>query len=70
MYEHGEGVRRDYFRACTYYQKACNDGLAPSCHGLAMMYQRGRGVKTDLQKARIFYKKACDAGYKKACSGL
>ena len=70
MYEHGEGVRRDYIRACTYYQKACNDGLAPGCHGLGMMYQRGRGVKTDLQKARTFYKKACDRGYKKACSGL
>ena len=70
MYELGDGVRRDYFRASTYYQKACNGGSASGCHGLGMMYQLGRGIRKNISRAEASFRKACDGGSEQACDCL
>jgi TPR repeat protein len=62
MYEDGQGVRQDYFKAAKLYTKACDAGEAKGCLLLAFMYEDGKGVRKDESIAKEYYGKACDNG--------
>jgi TPR repeat protein len=77
-YRAGRNVKKDYFKAAEYYQKACDSGEAKEGHGssiahyqqkakgcyyLASMYHEGMGVKKDKVKERKYFKKSCDGKY-------
>jgi hypothetical protein len=47
LYENGWGVKRDYARARTWYEKAVAQGNAVAQTNLGMMYESGNGVKQD-----------------------
>ena len=61
MYNNGDGVKRDSFKAVKLYKKACDSGFANGCSHLGLMYYYGRGVKQDSSKAIKLFKKACEA---------
>lgn len=60
MYNKGENVRLDKFKAVELYQKSCTGNDETGCNNLGVMYQNGEGVRLDLSKALSFYGKACD----------
>ena len=60
MYQNGEGVARDDFKATSLYRKACDGGIARGCTNLGWMTQNGVGADKDLAKAVSLYRKSCD----------
>ena len=82
MYEGGEGVARDPFRAAALYSreaglysKACDAGDASACTDLGGLYDdsydnRPRQFAKDYPRAVALYSKACDAGNADGCSSL
>ncbi|HHO42486.1 MAG TPA: sel1 repeat family protein [Epsilonproteobacteria bacterium] len=59
MYETGDGIKQDSFKAAELYQKACDGGNAWGCNNLGFMYHNGDGIiKQDKVKALELYKKS------------
>lgn len=50
--------------------KACDGGVATSCHNLGVHYFHGEGVNLDLKIAAVFFQRACDGGEVLGCEGL
>ena len=69
MYENGEGVKQDYFKAKEWYTKAAEQGDASAQYRLGGMYSLGRGVRQDYFKAKEWFGKACDNGNENGCRG-
>jgi TPR repeat protein len=67
MYEKGEGVRQDSFKAVELLTKACDGGAAAGCANLGVMYSKGEGVRQDNGKALAMYGKACDLKLEEGC---
>lgn len=70
MYDEGEEVRQDYFKAVEWYQKAANQGYADSQFNLAVSYRSGQGVRQDYAKAVEWYQKAANQGHIDAIHNL
>ena len=68
MYHDGDGVAKDFGRAMTLYEKACNGNTFSACSNLGLMHEQGSGVTVDASRAGEFYRRACNGGYAKACS--
>jgi TPR repeat protein len=51
LYEHGNGVARDYAKAAGLFSKAVSTGYAPAYARLGSLYMRGLGVRPDMQMA-------------------
>ena len=69
MYDEGEEVRQDYFKAVEWYQKAANQGYADSQFNLAVSYRSGQGVRQDYAKAKAYFVKSCDNQNQDGCDG-
>ena len=70
MYDNGQGVKQDYFKAVEWYQKAAEQGLAHAQYNLGVMYEEGRGVKQDYIKAVEWWQKAAEQGHSYAQNNL
>lgn len=57
LYENGWGVKRDYARARTWYEKAVAQGNAVAQTNLGMMYESGNGVNKILPEPALGTKK-------------
>lgn len=63
MYEKGEGVGKDYFRAAEWYRLAANMGdNADAELALGDFHFHGRGAAHDPAEARDWYRKAAEQG--------
>lgn len=67
MYQYGEGVKQNDFKAVKFYKKAWDSGNAKGCYGFGFMYELREGVKQDSQKALELYGKACDLQFEGGC---
>ena len=45
MYDNGEGVKQDSFKAAELYRQACDGKNALGCTNLGVMYDEGKGVQ-------------------------
>ena len=70
MYETGQGVKRNYFKAVEFYQKACDYGDKEGCYNLGVMYVSGRGVRQNDFKAVDLFSKTCAGGNADGCYNL
>lgn len=57
-------------RALALFQKACDQGYAPSCNGLGVLYAEGRGVGKDPVRAASLYRRSCEADASTGCQHL
>ena len=67
LYDTGEGVRQNFYKAFGLYQKACKQNHAGACHNLVVLYYHGQGVKQDIAVAKKYYNKACRLGVELSC---
>lgn len=67
MYERGQGVKQDYFKAVEWYTKAAQQGKAEAQYNLGVMYENGRGVRKNLAQAKEWFGLACDNRYQYGC---
>ena len=70
MYEHGEGLVRDYHAALDWYLKAAKKGNAGAEYRLGWMYEQGKGVTPIYEMALRWYRKAAAHGNKDAQAGI
>ena len=66
LYAQGLGGAHETKKARDAYQKACDQGILPSCASLGSLYQDAG----DSGKARKYFQKACDGGVAEACGLL
>ncbi len=59
-YDFGRGVKQDYAKAITYYEKAAELGNDTAMNNLGRRYNNGIGVKQDYKKAEEFFIKAAN----------
>ena len=69
-YDDGQGVKQDYSKATTYYEKACSMNDGDGCFISGLYYSQGKGVKQDYSKASTLYEKACNLNDGVGCSNL
>ena len=67
MYGEAQGVRQDFNKARSYYEKACNLNVSLGCNNLGVLYAYGRGVVQSKTTAKEYYGKACDLGEQLGC---
>jgi TPR repeat protein len=63
LYQHGQGVRRDYEAAARWATLAAKQGDAIAQHNLGWMYLRGQGVLRDYQTAAKWTMLAAEQGF-------
>ena len=63
MYENGEGVEKDVFKAVKWYRKAAERGNTYAQFNLGLAYIQGKAVKQDEVEAFKWFYKAADQGY-------
>ena len=56
--------------AAKLFEKACDDGLLPSCVQLGHLHQTGKGVAKDDEQAKKLFDKACKGGEQTGCKSL
>ncbi len=61
--------RRDVAERAKWDEKACNNGVAPSCTRLGEAAEFGRGA-VPIARAQAAYKRGCDAGDQLGCAYL
>jgi hypothetical protein len=66
LYAQGLGGPHETKKARDAYQKACDQGILPSCASLGTLYQDAG----DGSNARKYFQKACDGGVAEACGLL
>jgi TPR repeat protein len=62
LYEHGQGVSRDYAKAMENYLAAAMQGHSSAENNLASLYQRGQGVPKNLGEAYEWYLRSAGHG--------
>lgn len=70
MYQEGNGVRRGWRKAATFYRKAANLGNATAINRLGDMYYFGYGIEKNFYKAFELYTKSADLGNTEAINNL
>lgn len=68
MYNEGQGVRQDYYKAAELYKKACDMKYGAACNNLGLLYAKGQGVKQNHSTAKHYFGKACDLGEQVGCN--
>ena len=61
---------KDFERAATLYDKACNARVGAGCTGRGVLYNRGLGVANDAAQAATYYERGCNLGDMAGCSNL
>jgi len=64
------GTGKDYKKAVSLLQPACDAKIPRACSALGNVYADGEGVAKDENKAGDLYKIACDGGEPRGCFGL
>jgi TPR repeat protein len=68
LYAQGKGgLTANAKLAVPFYEKACDEGSARACDGLAGLVKAGKGVPKDPKRARELYEQACNLGLASAC---
>lgn len=62
IYENAKGVKPDFKKAISFYEKSSKLGNANAYFDLGIIYGYGINVKPDFKKAIKFYEKACELG--------
>jgi len=70
MYDMGQGIQQDHFKAAGWYRKGCDGGDADGCYNLGLLYANGKSVEQDYFQSAIWFKKACTLGNAGACNNL
>lgn len=70
MYRSGQGVDKDWGKACQWYLLAADAGNAHAQYNLGMRYYNGQGVPKDLQQATLWWAKSADQGHTQALYAL
>jgi len=70
MYEHGDGVAKDFAKAKQNYTKASLAGLADAHFNLGVMYAHGKGVPKNYTNAYVYHTLAWEGGVKEAKDDL
>ncbi len=63
MYNNGEGVRRDFGKAATWFFRAAVQGYAPAQTSLGVKYEKGQGIKRNYREAVNWYRHGAEQGY-------
>lgn len=66
----GLGVKRDFFLARKWYEKAAIAGYPDAQRNLGMMYESGQGLVRDFEKAYIWLYAAYRQGHPRAAASL
>lgn len=66
-YHHGDGVKQNFRKAKTWYEKSAEQGDAFAQYNLGVMYLDGEGVRPDDGKAKELFGRACDNGSTLGC---
>ena len=67
LYDYGDVVKQDKFKAVELYTKACELRNGGGCINLGFMYATGEGVKLDKRRALESFGKACDLKKEQGC---
>ena len=68
-YANGEnGYTKDYSKAKSFYEKACNLDNGGGCNNLGVLYAHGNGVAKNIYVALYYYEKACKLNNENGCS--
>lgn len=67
LYEKGQIVSKNNFKAVELYRKACDMNYEEGCNSLGLMYENGKGVRKDTSKALEYFGKACDLKSDEGC---
>ena len=67
MYYQGKGVKKDYFKAVEYYEKACYGDNVEACIRVGMLYEESKGVRQNKKLAKEYYGKSCDMHLQLGC---
>lgn len=62
MYMSGEGVRRDFTEAATWFRKAAEQGNEDAQYNLGGLYANGQGVTRNEAEAAKWYRRAAEQG--------
>jgi len=62
LYEHADGVERDYEKALSAFQRAASAGMSNAAVRIGRMHADGHGVPQNFATAREFYSNAAKAG--------
>ncbi len=63
LYANGDGVKRDYKVAASYYRLSADQGNAAAQVALGELFEAGQGVEHDFAEAARWYRKAAEQGY-------
>src|SRR5271166_6090633 len=69
-YQNGDGVKKDYQQAVSWYRKAAAAGSTVAMNDLGFMYGTGQGVDTDYNQAVSWYRRAAEAGNSEGMKNL
>uniref|UniRef100_A0A914R8V8 MYND-type domain-containing protein n=1 Tax=Panagrolaimus davidi TaxID=227884 RepID=A0A914R8V8_9BILA len=69
-YLDGIGVNKDYRKAVEWFEKAVENGYAPSANNLGNLYNSGMGVEKSILKSFNYYKLAAEGGLTAAMCNL
>lgn len=61
-YHYGHGVRQDYHRAYSCYERAASRGNRSAMNNLGLLYMEGHGVVQDYKQARQWFEQAAAKG--------
>ncbi|WP_258033465.1 tetratricopeptide repeat protein [Campylobacter concisus] len=67
LYNKGQGVKQDYYKAAQLWEKGCDSRDDLSCYNLGILYEKGQGVGRDYHMAKELFRKACDLGLQPGC---
>lgn len=70
LYDEGYGVKQDYAKARSWYEKAAAQNYAKAEHNLGIMYQEGHGVSQSSAKAAEWFRRAAEHGEPAAQNNL
>ena len=70
MYNHGDGVAKDYTEAVRWFRKAAAQGYADAQYNLGVMSDNGRGMTKDEAEAVRWYRRAANQGHAQAQAAL
>jgi TPR repeat protein len=67
MCANGNGVRQDYARAASLYERVCDAGVSEVCNRLGEIYEHVPGFDSEAKRVPDLYERACTAGSANGC---
>jgi TPR repeat protein len=70
MYEKGDRVTQNYFKAHIHYSRAVASDIGLAAYRLGLLHEKGLGVEKNDENAMFHYKDAIRLGYKAGEEGV